>query len=72
MAALTLIKIDVIHFDCTNGIVIHLHEIIFVYVQHMPRNIGYPCYIYFIITLHLSYSPFAIGNAEWHGFYRRA
>ena len=70
MVALTLIKIDAIHFDCNNGIFIHLHEIIFVYVQLMLRDIRYPCYIYLLLLF--IYHIVHLLLVMQHGFYRRA
>ena len=49
MVTLTLIKIDVIDFNCTNETAIHLCEVIVVYTQQMALNIGYLCYIYLLI-----------------------
>ena len=48
MVTLTLIKINVIDFNCTNETAIHLREVI-VFAQQMTLNIGYLCYIYLLI-----------------------
>ena len=49
MVTFTLIKIDVIDFNCTNETAIHLREVIVVFAQQMTLNIGYLCYIYLLI-----------------------
>ena len=56
MVTLTLIKIDIIDFNCTNGTAIHLREAIVVFAQRMTLNIGI-LFIQFHELIHTPYLP---------------